>query len=47
MRAKKLEILKFGRNTAIGAGADAIIYNLAFSPKIRHIDMSEIVNSSA
>lgn len=40
MRAKKLEILKFNNNPSISNGADSIIYNLAFSPKIRHIDMS-------
>jgi len=42
MRAKKLEILKFGNNPSISNGADSIVYNLAFSPKIRHIDMSHI-----
>mmetsp|Transcript_27056 Transcript_27056/g.19500 ORF Transcript_27056/g.19500 Transcript_27056/m.19500 type:complete len:204 (+) Transcript_27056:2690-3301(+) len=47
MRAKKLEILKFKGNTGIGAGADSIIYNLAFSPKIRHIDMSDIASTTS
>ena len=41
MRAKQLEILKIGRNPAISRGADAILYNLAFSPKIAHIDLSD------
>lgn len=47
MRAKKLEVLKFANNPSISNGADSIIYNLAFSPKIRHIDMSEIITSSS
>jgi len=47
MRAKKLEVLKFNNNPSISNGADSIIYNLAFSPKIRHIDMSHITTSSA
>jgi len=47
MRAKKLEVLKFHNNPSISNGADSIIYNLAFSPKIRHIDMSHINSSTA
>ncbi len=36
-----------GRNATIGKGADAILYNLAFSPKITHIDFSDSpLNSS-
>lgn len=41
MRAKQLEILKIGKNPSLGAGGHAILYNLAFSPKINHIDFSE------
>jgi hypothetical protein len=41
MRAKQLEILKVGKNSGMGVGVNAIIYNLAFSPKIRHIDISD------
>ena len=40
MRAKQLEILRVNSNTNIGDALGTIIYNLAFSPKIRHIDMS-------
>jgi hypothetical protein len=40
MRAKQLQIFKAGQNPSIGKGADAILYNLAFSPKITHIDFS-------
>ena len=40
MRAKQLQILKVGNNPAISRGADAILYNLAFSPKIAHIDFT-------
>ena len=29
-----------GKNPNIGKGAESIIYNLAFSPKIRHIDFT-------
>lgn len=41
MRAKQLQIIKLSKNSGIGKGADAILYNLAFSPKIAHIDLSE------
>jgi hypothetical protein len=41
MRAKQLQILKAGKNPSIGRGADTILYNLAFSPKITHIDFSD------
>ena len=40
MRAKQLEILKLARNTGMGGALGSIIYNLAFSPKIRHINIS-------
>jgi len=40
MRAKQLEILKVGENPSMGASVNTIIYNLAFSPKIRHIDLT-------
>ncbi len=36
-----------GKNASIGKGADAILYNLAFSPKITYIDLSDnLLNSS-
>ena len=35
------------KNQSIGKGADAILYNLAFSPKITYIDLSDdLLNSS-
>ena len=40
MRAKQLQIIKMGKNYSIGKGADAILYNLAFSPRITHVDFS-------
>lgn len=47
MRAKQLQIIKMGKNSNIGKGADAILYNLAFSPRITHIDLSDdMLNSS-
>jgi Ran GTPase-activating protein (RanGAP) involved in mRNA processing and transport len=36
-----LQILKVSKNPAISRGADSILYNLAFSPKITHIDLSD------
>lgn len=47
MRAKQLEILKLADNTSMGASLGSVIYNLAFSPKIRHIDISGTGNGSA
>lgn len=47
MRAKQLEILKLHNNPAMGKGVSTIIYNLAFSPKIRHIDISGLQKSDA
>lgn len=40
MRAKQLQVIKLANNPSIGRGADAILYNLAFSPKINYIDLS-------
>lgn len=45
MRAKQLEILKLADNPSMGKGVSSIIYNLAFSPKIRHIDISGLLKS--
>jgi hypothetical protein len=47
MRAKQLQIIKMAKNTNIGKGADAILYNLAFSPKINHVDFSDAVLNSS
>mmetsp|Transcript_4973 Transcript_4973/g.3593 ORF Transcript_4973/g.3593 Transcript_4973/m.3593 type:complete len:103 (+) Transcript_4973:1285-1593(+) len=41
MKAKLLQIFKAGKNPLIAKGADIILYNLAFSPRITHIDFSE------
>ena len=43
MRAKQLEILKLADN--INLDPSQMIYNLAFSPKIRVIDVTSIINS--
>jgi hypothetical protein len=40
MRAKQLQIFKAGKNPSLGKGADAFLYNLAFSPKISFIDLT-------
>jgi Ran GTPase-activating protein (RanGAP) involved in mRNA processing and transport len=40
MRAKSIEILRVNDNASIGKGLTSIIYNLAFSPKIRIIEMA-------
>jgi len=47
MRAKQLEILKLGKNPRMGDAVSTVVYNLAFSPKIRHIDLSELSYSTA
>ena len=44
MMAKKLEIFKVSGNKNMGEAVSSIIYNLAFSPKIRHIDLSDTSN---
>ena len=46
MRAKQLEILKASGNPNMGRAINAILYNLAFSPKIRHIDLSDMAAGS-
>ena len=40
MRAKQLEIFKCDNNPSMGKTLDTIIYNLAFSPKIKLINLS-------
>lgn len=40
MRAKQLEILRLADNSNMGKALGTVIYNLAFSPKIRHIDVT-------
>lgn len=41
MRAKALEIFKCENNPSMGKTMDTILYNLAFSPKIKMINMSK------
>jgi len=40
MRAKQLEVLKLGENPGMSGQVSSVLYNLAFSPKIRYIDIS-------
>jgi Ran GTPase-activating protein (RanGAP) involved in mRNA processing and transport len=41
MRAKQLEVLNISKNNSLGPqGLTSIIYNLAFSPKLRTLDIS-------
>lgn len=40
MRAKSLEIIRVEDNPSIGKGLQQIVYNLAFSPKIKYINMA-------
>jgi len=40
-----LEILKVAKNQAMGRGVNTLIYNLAFSPKIRYIDLSNMAQT--
>jgi len=47
MRAKQLEILRLADNPNMKAAVSTILYNLAFSPKIRHIDISGLNTASA
>eukprot|EP00826_Nyctotherus_ovalis_P059993 TRINITY_DN838_c0_g2_i4.p1 TRINITY_DN838_c0_g2~~TRINITY_DN838_c0_g2_i4.p1 ORF type:complete len:1376 (-),score=453.51 TRINITY_DN838_c0_g2_i4:170-4297(-) len=42
MRAKQLEILRIAKNPSLGPSVVGIVYNLAFSPKVSLIDISEI-----
>lgn len=40
MRAKQMEIVKLAGNIIMGKAINHVIYNLAFSPKIRYLDLS-------
>eukprot|EP00824_Muranothrix_gubernata_P024053 TRINITY_DN67_c0_g1_i1.p1 TRINITY_DN67_c0_g1~~TRINITY_DN67_c0_g1_i1.p1 ORF type:complete len:995 (-),score=204.69 TRINITY_DN67_c0_g1_i1:1224-3914(-) len=42
MRAKQLEILKLANNPNLNTVVSNIVYNLAFSPKINYLDISDI-----
>jgi len=47
MRSKQLEILKLGENPSMGTALATVIYNLAFSPKIRLIDLASSTSNIA
>ena len=47
MMAKQLEILKLSNNPNMKTSVSTLLYNLAFSPKIRHIDISALGAASA
>ena len=40
MRAKMLEVLKLRNNTSINSGISQMLYNLAFTPRIKFIDLT-------
>ncbi len=42
MRAKQMEILRLAQNPALSDAVPGIIYNLAFSPKVSLVDISDI-----
>jgi len=42
MRAKQMEILRLSKNPALSDAVPGIIYNLAFSPKVSLVDISNI-----
>lgn len=42
MRAKRIEVIRLRQVNGIGTGVSSILYNLAFSPRIRCIDISFI-----
>ena len=43
MRAKQLEVIKLAGNPSMDYGVNYILYNLAFSPRISFIDISDTV----
>lgn len=47
MRAKQLEIFKAANNTGMATSVKTILYNLAFSPKIRHVDISDMGSANS
>lgn len=42
MRAKRIEVIRLRGAQGIGSGVNQILYNLAFSPRIKSIDISNI-----
>ena len=47
MRAKQLEILNIADNPRMASKVSTVLYNLAFSPKIRHINLQNLGSSNA
>lgn len=47
MRAKQLEIIKVANNPGMNKGVNTLIYNLAFSPKIKHINLAMMAGTDA
>jgi len=47
MRAKQLEVFKAANNTGMATSVKTILYNLAFSPRIRHVDISDMGSADA
>jgi hypothetical protein len=45
MRAKQLEVINLAKNPGMGKSINTVIYNLAFSPKIRHIDLTGMIGA--
>jgi hypothetical protein len=46
MRAKQLEIFRAGSNPAMGVAVNTVLYNLAFSPKIKMIELSNLTGTN-
>ena len=42
MRAKRLEVIRLKKMNGLGQGVTPILYNLAFSPRIKCVDMSHL-----
>lgn len=47
MRAKQLEMIKLAKNPLMGKSVNTVIYNLAFSPKIKFIDLEGMKGTDA
>lgn len=47
MRAKQLEMIKLAKNPVMGKSVNTVIYNLAFSPKIKYIDLDGMKGTDA
>jgi hypothetical protein len=47
MRAKQLEMIKMAKNPLMGKSVNTVIYNLAFSPRIKFIDLEGMKGTDA